>query len=74
MKIDKETKKYLDDRVKINSPNHHELSPVELRKARLAQLALDDLKGPELENIFDLKHYQSVEYKSCSLFFNSFNN
>ena len=55
MKIDKETKKYLDDRVKINSPNHHELSPIELRKARLTQLALDDLKGPELENIFDLK-------------------
>ena len=55
MKIDKETKIYLHDRVKLNSPNHHELSPIELRKARLSQLALDDLKGPALENVFDLK-------------------
>ena len=55
MKIDKETKIYLHDRVKLNSPNHHELSPIELRKTRLSQLALDDLKGPDLENVFDLK-------------------
>ena len=55
MKIDKETKIYLHDRVKLNSPNHHELSPIELKKTRLSQLALDDLKGPDLENVFDLK-------------------
>ncbi len=51
---DKEVKKYLNLRKKLKSPDHHMLSPIQLRKERLRQLELDDLRGPELESVFDV--------------------
>ena len=36
-------------------PAETKFETIELRKTRLSQLALDDLKGPDLENVFDLK-------------------
>ena len=55
MLIDKETKLYLDKRISENSINHHDLSPIQLRKERLNQLAKDNLKGPELNDVFELE-------------------
>ncbi len=55
MIIDAETKIYLDKRISDNSIRHHELPPAELRKERLKQLAKDDLKGPDLIDVFEIK-------------------
>ncbi len=54
MIIDEETKIYLNQRIEANSVSHHSLSPNELRKERLAQLARDDLKGPDLYDVFEI--------------------
>ena len=66
MLIDKETKLYLDKRILDNSLNHHELSPTQLRNERLRQLAKDNLKGPELSNVYQMevgddKHYKIID-------------
>ena len=50
---DKDVIKYLNDRKKINAPDHQSLSPVKLREERLKQLKLDNLSGPELKKVFD---------------------
>ncbi len=55
MKIDKETKIYLEKRAASNSPNHQDLSPIQLRKERLFQLKKDDMKGPELKNVLEIE-------------------
>ena len=54
MKIDKETKIYLENRIRDKSLNHHELSPVQLRNERLIQLKKDNLLGPDLNKVFGL--------------------
>ena len=55
MFIDEETKLYLKKRISDNSLSHHSLSPEELRKERLKQLEIDDLKGPDLHNVFEIE-------------------
>ena len=63
MLIDKETKLYLDKRILDNSLNHHELSPTQLRNERLRQLAKDNLKGPELSNVYQMEVGDDKYYK-----------
>ena len=63
MLIDKETKLYLDKRILDNSLNHHELSPTQLRNERLRQLAKDNLKGPELSNVYQMEVGDDKHYK-----------
>ena len=54
MIIDKETKLYLDNRIKSNFTEHHSLSPEKLRQERLFQLQKDNLVGPDLEQVLDI--------------------
>ncbi len=55
MKIDKETQLYLKNRISQNALNHYDLSPTQLREERLIQLTKDNLKGPELNDVFEMK-------------------
>ena len=50
---DKDVINYLNDRKKINAPDHQSLSPSMLRKERLKQLKLDNLSGPVLKKVFN---------------------
>ena len=63
---DKFVNSYLKNRIKQNAPYHHNLTPFQLREERLKQLAIDDLKGPQLEKVFDID-LQSFDTKKIKL-------
>ena len=55
MYIDKETKIFLEQRVKNNSKLHHLLEPIKLRKERLRQLKEDNLIPPKISAFKNIK-------------------
>ena len=55
MLIDKETKIFLEQRVKNNSKLHHLLEPKELREERLRQLKDDNLTPPKISTFKNIK-------------------
>jgi len=55
MIIDKETKIFLEQRVKNNSKLHHLLEPKELREERLRQLKDDNLTPPKISTFKNIK-------------------
>ena len=55
MYIDKETKIFLEQRVKNNSKPHHLLEPIKLREERLRQLKEDNLIPPKISAFKNIK-------------------
>ena len=55
MKIDAETKIFLQNRCNLKSHPHHTFTPDKLRKERLDQLKKDNLLPPEVFNIKNIQ-------------------